>query len=223
MQVTDCRDSWKVSRYEGLIWLTTFIGVLLLGLDYGLAAGIGFSIFTIVLRFYSPKLHRFGQLSDSDIFVDINQHQNCHELAGVKILQFSSPLFFLNKDMFKQSVLRKCIGGQKFRGNSDYEYGPVQIVILDCSAMSFVDSAGVAALIDVSKRLKEEGIEVVLVSCTPSVISTFNTTDFFDKSCHTVVSPTLQDAIHRIRTSDGTSLHSSKNTLENMFSPKNIT
>jgi hypothetical protein len=73
----------------------------------------------------------------------------CKELAGVKILQFSSPLFFLNKDTFKESVLKKCIGGQKFRGNPSCEYGPVRIVIVDCSAMSFIDSAGVATIIEV--------------------------------------------------------------------------
>lgn len=223
MQVTDCHDSWKVSKWEGLIWLVTFVGVLLLGLDYGLAAGIAFSVFTIIMRFYSPKLRRFGQLSETtDIFVDINQHSCAQELAGVKILQFSSPLFFLNKDMFKQNVLRKCLGGQKFRGNTDYEYGPVQIVILDCSAMSFIDSAGVAAIIDVSKELKAEGMEVVLASCPPAVISTFTRVNFFSKSPHTVLSPTVQDAIHRIKTSDGGSLHdccSSRTTLDNMFKP----
>ena len=71
----------------------------------------------------------------------------------MKILQFSSPLFFLNKDLFKESVLKKCVGGQKFRGNRDYEYGDVRILIVDCSAMSFVDSAGVATMIEVGNRL----------------------------------------------------------------------
>lgn len=222
MQVTDCHDSWKVSKWEGLIWLVTFIGVLLLGLDYGLAAGIVFSIFTIIMRFYAPKLRRFGQLSGSDIFVDINQHNSAQELAGVKILQFSSPLFFLNKDMFKQSVLKKCLGGQKFRGNPDYAYGPVQIVILDCSAMSFIDSAGVNAIIDVSKELKAEGVEVVLASCPPAVISTFTRVNFFQKFPGIVLAPTVQDAIHRIKTSDGNSLQEcrgSASTLESIFKP----
>lgn len=75
------------------------------------------------------------------------------ELAGVKILQFSSPLFFLNKESFKESVLKKCTGGQKYRGNANFEYGPVRIVIIDCSAMSFVDSAGVATIIEVRRDL----------------------------------------------------------------------
>lgn len=73
----------------------------------------------------------------------------------MKILQFSSPLFFLNKDLFKESVLKKCSGGQKFRGNSKHEYGPVHIVIVDCSAMSFVDSAGVATIIEVRRSAGE--------------------------------------------------------------------
>lgn len=61
-----------------MIWIVTFASVLLLGIDYGLLGGIAFSIFTIVMRFSNPKLRRLGQLTDTDIFLDINQHRSAH-------------------------------------------------------------------------------------------------------------------------------------------------
>ena len=76
MQVRDFRDSWLISRWEGMTWIVTFVSVLLLGIDYGLFGGIAFSIFTIVMRFSNPKLRRLGQLTDTEIFLDINQHRN---------------------------------------------------------------------------------------------------------------------------------------------------
>ena len=78
MQVTDFKAAWAISRWEGLIWLVTFTSVVLLGIDYGLLIGIAFSIFTIALRFVNPKLRRMGQLSDTGIFLDVEQHLGLH-------------------------------------------------------------------------------------------------------------------------------------------------
>lgn len=67
----------------------------------------------------------------------------------MKVLQFTSPLFFLNKDLFLETVYKKTLGGQKFRTGDQTDFGRVQSLILDCSAMSFVDSAGVEAIAEV--------------------------------------------------------------------------
>lgn len=87
MQVKDCRDSWHISRWEGLIWIVTFVSVILLGIDYGLFGGVAFSVFSIVMRFSNPKLRRLGQLTDTEIFLDINQHRN----AQVRMILFAGP------------------------------------------------------------------------------------------------------------------------------------
>lgn len=65
----------------------------------------------------------------------------------MKILQFSSPLFFLNKELFQESVRKKTLG-QRVRG-PDAQERNVERIIIDCSAMSFIDSAGVEALAEV--------------------------------------------------------------------------
>lgn len=77
-QIVELKASWSISKWEGLIWLVTFLSVILLGLDYGLLTGIAFSIFTIVLRFVNPKLRRMGQLNETGIFLDVTQHKGLH-------------------------------------------------------------------------------------------------------------------------------------------------
>jgi MFS superfamily sulfate permease-like transporter len=144
-----------------------------------------------------------GHLPYTDIFLDIHQHRAAKEFSGVKILQFSSPLFFLNRELFQESVYKKVLGGQKFRsGEEGNEFGNVTSIILDCSAMSFIDSAGVEAIIEVANDLqKRHRIDVALAACPPPVLSMLTKTNFFDKSPCTAIFPSVQEATHRMEES----------------------
>lgn len=152
-----------------------------------------------VCLFRSPKLRRLGQLPYTDIFLDIRQHRAAKEFSGVKILQFSSPLFFLNRELFQENVYKKVLGGQKFRSGDETEFGKVTSIILDCSAMSFIDSAGVEAIVEVSNDLHQKHhIEVALAACPPPVLSMLTKTNFFDKSPYTAIFPSVQEATHKM-------------------------
>lgn len=85
------------------------------------------------------------------LFLFNKKNVNLIEIPGVKIIQFTSPLFFMNKDMFQESVLKRTLKNQVFKGCSEgFDYGPVNTLILDCSAMSFIDTSGVEALGEVT-------------------------------------------------------------------------
>lgn len=51
IQVGDFFKSWKLSRFEALTWLVTFLSVVLFGVDLGLMIGVVFSILVVMLRF----------------------------------------------------------------------------------------------------------------------------------------------------------------------------
>lgn len=95
-----------------MIWMVTFLGVICFGIDYGLMLGAVFSVFTIVMRFYHPKLRLLGQIPYTEIYLDIRQHRAAKEVPGIKVIQFTSPLFFINKDMFQESVLKRTLKNQ---------------------------------------------------------------------------------------------------------------
>ncbi|RWS26045.1 solute carrier family 26 member 10-like protein [Leptotrombidium deliense] len=198
LQVLDFHKSWKLSRYEGLIWLVTFSSVILLGIDLGLFAGVIFSVLTIVLRFYSPKLRILGQLPYTEIYLDVRQHSATREIFGIKVLQFSSPLFFMNKDMFQESVYKKTLRPQKFKGYPTV--ARVEALVLDCSSMSFVDTSGVEALTEISNEMHQKGIEVAIAACPPAVISILARSEFFVKSPNCIMYPSVHEAVNRVAT-----------------------
>jgi anti-anti-sigma regulatory factor len=64
--------------------------------------------------------------------------------------------------------------------------------------MSFVDSAGVEAIAEVTNELHKKGIEVAIAACPPSVLSMLTKTNFFDKSPYTAIFPSVQEASHKM-------------------------
>uniref|UniRef100_A0A670J250 Solute carrier family 26 member 4 n=1 Tax=Podarcis muralis TaxID=64176 RepID=A0A670J250_PODMU len=78
MQIFDVPRLWRQSKADAMIWVFTCIASIILGLDLGLLAGLVFALLTVVLRVVEPE--------------------------GVKILKFSSPIFYANIDGLRSSI-----------------------------------------------------------------------------------------------------------------------
>uniref|UniRef100_A0A663ENE9 Solute carrier family 26 member 4 n=1 Tax=Aquila chrysaetos chrysaetos TaxID=223781 RepID=A0A663ENE9_AQUCH len=83
MQVFDVPRLWRQNKVDAMIWVFTCVASIILGLDLGLLAGLLFGLLTVVLRVVEPE--------------------------GVKILKFSSPIFYANIDGLKSS-LKSTVG-----------------------------------------------------------------------------------------------------------------
>uniref|UniRef100_A0A7M4F7Z5 Solute carrier family 26 member 4 n=1 Tax=Crocodylus porosus TaxID=8502 RepID=A0A7M4F7Z5_CROPO len=83
MQVCDVPRLWRQNKVDAMIWVFTCVASIILGLDLGLLAGLVFGLLTVVVRVVEPQ--------------------------GVKILQFSSPIFYANIDGLKSS-LKSTVG-----------------------------------------------------------------------------------------------------------------
>lgn len=78
-------------------------------------------------------------------------------------------------------------------------------LVIDCSSVPFVDTAGVTALKEVRKDYEAVGIKVVLAQCNPSVLDDLQRGGFFpDQSTHAAAAGTLvffciADAVHHVQ------------------------
>ncbi|OWK52852.1 Pendrin [Lonchura striata] len=100
------------SSYYGcaeMIWVFTCIASIILGLDLGLLAGLLFGLLTVVLRVQFPSWGGFGNIPGTDIYKKVKDYKNVIEPEGVKILKFSSPIFYANIDGLKSS-LKSTVG-----------------------------------------------------------------------------------------------------------------
>ncbi|XP_008565589.1 PREDICTED: pendrin [Galeopterus variegatus] len=104
MQVCDVPRLWRQDKIDAVIWVFTCIASIILGLDLGLLVGLVFGLFTVVLRIQFPSWNSLGSIPNTDIYKSIKNYKNIEEPEGVKILRFSSPLFYGNIDGFKKCI-----------------------------------------------------------------------------------------------------------------------
>ncbi|XP_065597642.1 pendrin [Cyrtonyx montezumae] len=109
MQVFDVPRLWRQNKVDAMIWVFTCIASIILGLDLGLLAGLLFGLLTVVLRVQFPSWGGFGNIPGTDIYKKVKDYKNAVEPEGVKILKFSSPIFYANIDGLKSS-LKSTVG-----------------------------------------------------------------------------------------------------------------
>uniref|UniRef100_A0A670Z184 Solute carrier family 26 member 4 n=1 Tax=Pseudonaja textilis TaxID=8673 RepID=A0A670Z184_PSETE len=99
MQVCDVPRLWRQSKADAMIWVFTCIASIILGLDLGLLAGLIFALLTVVLRVqvFFPRALLYNEVKTYIL-------QQVAEPEGVKILKFSSPMFYANIDGLRSSV-----------------------------------------------------------------------------------------------------------------------
>ncbi|XP_032617270.1 pendrin [Hylobates moloch] len=104
MQVCDIPRLWRQNKIDAVIWVFTCIVSIILGLDLGLLAGLIFGLLTVVLRVQFPSWNGLGSIPSTDIYRSTKNYKNIEEPQGVKILRFSSPIFYGNVDGFKKCI-----------------------------------------------------------------------------------------------------------------------
>nr|XP_028603001.1 chloride anion exchanger [Podarcis muralis] len=105
MQFKEIKILWGKDRYDCLIWIVTFLAGILLGLDLGLAAGVGFELLTVIFRAQFPKCTVLANVGRSDIYRNRKDYRDIYEPEGVKIFRCPSPIFFANIEFFKDKLI----------------------------------------------------------------------------------------------------------------------
>ena len=141
---------WRMNR-DRLLLVGSVIAVLLLGVLYGMLAAIALSLIAALRRFSQPVVHELGQLGTSRNFVVLDGHTDAATVAGVMILRPEEPLFFASAERVAADVLMAA-------GNKP----SVKFVILSLEESSDLDSTAAECLLELHKRLKNNGQQLTL-------------------------------------------------------------
>ncbi|XP_069946170.1 prestin-like isoform X2 [Cherax quadricarinatus] len=74
MQVLDLKKVWAISRTDALIWIVSFLSVVIIDIDYGLLIGIIISLLVLLGRSQKPKTARLGRVPNTDDYLDVSKH-----------------------------------------------------------------------------------------------------------------------------------------------------
>lgn len=177
-QVKDLKKFNKETKLDVIVWIITFLTVVIVDIDFGLLAGALLSIFALYLKGFKSYSYMLGQVPNTDIYVDIKTHQNINEIAGVKIFRYHGSVNFatcasFKKDLFKNigidhRVIRRASLCDQHSENRDV-YSAMRTLIIDMSAIHHIDMSGYRTILEIKDELKLLDVKVLLAAASDCV------------------------------------------------------
>lgn len=140
------RMLYRRSRMELVIWLAAALGVLLVGVLFGVIVGVVLSFVDVIIRATKPPQAFLGVIDGKEGYYDMARHLDAHAVPqGITIYRFTAALFFANISLFKKGIHSALKRDAK-------------AIIIDASGISSVDISAAQGLQDIIKELKAKNI-----------------------------------------------------------------
>lgn len=159
---------WKIDKFDFLIMLSAFLGVIFISVQDGLAIAVGISIFKLLLQIARPKIVMLGNIPGTDIYRNLHHYKEAITIPGFLILSIQSPINFANSTYLTERISRWI---QDYEADQDLKKNStLKFLVLDMSAASAIDTNGVSFFGELRKAMEKKGVEVVLVNPLGEVI-----------------------------------------------------
>ncbi|CAK9795466.1 Slc26a5 [Anthophora plagiata] len=185
---------WKLSKYDAIIWIVTFLMVVIVNIDIGLLSGIIVSLGILLIQSLRPYICLLGHIPNTDLYLDLSRFKAAVEIPGIKIVHFCGTLNFANTNHFKSEVY-KLIGINpqkiieqkiKLREKGIYvdtqdseDKQEIRCILMDMSALSYIDSSGVITLNSIMREFQQIDIYFYLVNCTSPIFETIKKCELY--------------------------------------------
>ncbi|KAM4747555.1 sulfate transporter [Rhinophrynus dorsalis] len=221
----DMPKMWKINKVDTAIWFVTMFSSALINTELGLLIGIAFSMLCVIVRSQRPGATLLGQVDNTEVYESMTTYKNLNFTQGIKIFRFEAPLYYVNKQCFKSALYKnsgvdpttvaaaekmkakKKEKLQKQEGITEVstqvetiqrlykEQQLIHTLVIDCSAMHFIDTAGMNTLKEVLKDYKDIGIRVLLAQCNISVRNSLRNGDYFKREESSMVFHSVHQAV----------------------------
>lgn len=150
VDVQALRQAWAYDRADALALLGTALGVLVLGIQQGIAVGIGLSLAALLLRASTPHIAVIGRIHGTEHFRNVERH-GVETLPGVLFVRIDESLFFGNLSAVEARLTAEL---EKSPGTHD--------LVLIMSAVNRIDTTAMEVLTDLNRELAEHGVRLHL-------------------------------------------------------------
>ncbi len=160
---------WQVKRDGLAILVITFLSTLLIGIEEGLAIGIGASLLWFIIRSTRPHTAVLGRLPGTTSYRNLKRHPEAKTIPGLLVLRIDSQFFFGNVSFLKDTLV-------KLEKQMDQ---PLQAVIIDASSINQLDSSAELALHKILEDYQQRDIELYFAKTKGPVLDVMRASKFF--------------------------------------------
>ncbi len=143
---------WKTRKDDFFMLLATFVVTLSVGIQQGIAVGVGLSIIMVIYRSAMPHFAVLGRLKGTTGYRNVGRFPDVEVRDDVLVLRWDAQLYFANSDYFRDTV-RELVAekGEKLK-----------LIVINSASINAVDASALGMLSDLVKDLKASGITFAL-------------------------------------------------------------
>ncbi|KAF3960483.1 hypothetical protein ACB098_10G073700 [Castanea mollissima] len=169
---------WKVDKFDFVVCMSAYIGVVFGSVQMGLVIAIAISLLRVLLFIARPRTVVLGNIPNSMIYRNVEQYPYTNNVPGILILQIDAPIYFANSSYLRERIAR-WIDEEEDRLKSTGETS-LQYVILDMGAIGNIDTSGISMMEEVKKIADRRGLKLVLANPGSEVMKKLNKSKFID-------------------------------------------
>lgn len=151
IDVHAAQAAWRYDRSDGAVLLATAGGVVLLGIEVGLSAGVVLSLLLYIWRASRPHFAVLGRLAGSEHFRNIKRYRNLETWPQILLLRVDEHLSFANS-AYLEAVLMEQVARTP----------ALKHLVLVCSGINGIDFSALEMLMKLAASLRDAGVTVDL-------------------------------------------------------------
>jgi len=163
IKVKELKRIYTLDKVEFGIAMTAVAGVLVFGILRGVIIAVFLSLILLIRRISRPNVPILGRIGNSLLYSDITRHTDNIIIDDVTIQRVESSILYFNAQDIVDKIYR----------NLEFSESAPRLMILDLSAVPFVDVSGANMLLKLFQQLQERGIAIKLVGALSNVRELF--------------------------------------------------
>jgi high affinity sulfate transporter 1 len=138
----------RIRTTEFLLSMIAFVGVVTLGVLWGVAIAVGFSLLALIQRAWRPHTTTLVRVDGTKGYHDAARHPEGREVPGLVLYRFGAPLFFANAELFRREVLELARAGR----------GSVRWVVVAAGSITDIDATADQMLVELHRELSDADV-----------------------------------------------------------------
>jgi len=160
--------TWTYSRENGLTALATFLAVLILGVQWGVLAGVVLAMILHIRSSLTPRMPLVGRFPGTEHYRDASKF-NVETDETVKTLRIHEALYYANARFLEDRVAEIVS-----------VHPEMTDLILMCTGVSRIDASALSSLTEINRRLKRLKINLHLSEMQSTVRERLYRSNFFE-------------------------------------------
>lgn len=142
----------RTRRNEFALSMVAFVGVVVLGVMWGVAIAVAFSLLALIQRAWRPHTTTLVRVAGRKGYHDGVRNPHGRRVPGLVLYRFDAPLFFANAELFRQEVL------DLVDHRDDSDAAATRWLVVAAGSITEIDATADQMLVELHEELDALGI-----------------------------------------------------------------